>query len=65
MIFGGIRWYVAGVLNKGRNGIGNEHGDAFSDAEELMAKGGPESEERECQKLISIFAGLSDGISQS
>jgi hypothetical protein len=37
-------------------GTGFEHGEAFPDAEELMAMGSQVSEERECQKLISIFA---------
>ena len=36
--------------------MGFEHGEASSVAEELMAKGGRESEERESQKLISVFA---------
>ena len=35
---------------------GDEHGEASSVAEELMAKGGPETEARGCQKLISVVA---------
>jgi len=53
---GGVPWYVAGVLNKGRNGEGNEPREAFPVAEALMAKGGPGSGERESHKLISIVA---------
>jgi hypothetical protein len=37
-------------------GTGCEHREAIPDAEVLMAKGGLETEEQECQKLISIFA---------
>ena len=66
MILGGIRWYIAGVLNKGRNGEGNEHREAFPDAGELMAKGGPGPEERESQKLISVVAvGSSESVSRN
>ena len=36
--------------------MGFEHGAAFPDAEGLMAKGGPETEARGCQKLISVVA---------
>jgi len=45
---------------------GNEHGEAFPDAEELMVKGGPETDERESQKLISVVAvGVSESVSRN
>jgi len=37
-------------------GLGTSIGKPFRDAGERMAEGGPGSEERECQKLISVFA---------
>ncbi len=47
-------------------GMGLVHGEASSIAEVLMAKGGPESEERESQKLISVVAvGASGFVSRS
>jgi hypothetical protein len=46
--------------------MGFEHREAFPDAEELMAKGGRESEERACQMLISIVAvGASEFVSRN
>ncbi len=53
---GGIRCYVAGVFNKGRNGDGIEPREAFPDAGDRMVKGGLGSAERDCQKLISVVA---------
>lgn len=47
-------------------GRGIEPREAIPDAGELMVKGGPGSEERECQKLISIVAvGAPDFISRN
>ena len=54
---GGVPWYVAGVLNKGRNGEGNEPLEAFPDAGERMANGGPGSKERESEADF-CFRGL-------
>jgi len=42
LILGIIPWYVAGVLNKGRNGEGNEPREAFPDTGELMLKVAPD-----------------------
>jgi hypothetical protein len=54
------------ALNKGRNGEENEHGEAYPDAGERMAEGGPETEERESQKLISIVAvGAPESVSRN
>jgi len=43
---------------------GSDDREAFPDAEVLMAKGGPETAERESQKLISVVAaGASESAS--
>jgi hypothetical protein len=41
-------------------------GKPFRDAGERMAEGGPESGERECQKLVSVVAvGESESVSRN
>jgi len=59
--FGGT---LQGVLNKGRNGEGNEPREAIPDAGERMAKGGPGSEERGSEADFDC-CGRRVGISQS
>jgi len=53
-------------LNKGRNEEGIEPREAFPDTGERLAEGGPGSEERECQKLISAVAvGAAESVSRN
>jgi len=53
-------------FEQGAEWEGNEHGEAFPDAEDLMPKDVSGSDERECQKLIPVVAvGASEFVSHN